>query len=129
MTPRTTILLLAMPMMPPFTVAFIVNRIHRSVVRNKMSQDQDNTQITTVEVCGFKDCKRVGGGPKLQKLMKEIIEEQGLADSFQVMPCDCQGECGYGPNIVIDGKLINAVSGRSAVVQALGLTADNDNNQ
>ena len=64
--------MLATLMMPPFTVAFIVNRIHRSVVRSKMSEDHDNTQITTVEVCGFKDCKRVGGGQKLQKLMKEV---------------------------------------------------------
>lgn len=27
---------------------------------------------TIVEVCGFKDCKRAGGGPRLQKLVKEV---------------------------------------------------------
>lgn len=27
---------------------------------------------TTVEVCGFKDCKRAGGGPRLEKLINEV---------------------------------------------------------
>ena len=27
---------------------------------------------TTVQVCGFKDCKRAGGGPRLEKLVKEV---------------------------------------------------------
>ena len=26
----------------------------------------------TVEVCGFKDCKRAGGGPRLEKLIHEV---------------------------------------------------------
>jgi NADH:ubiquinone oxidoreductase subunit E len=74
-----------------------------------------------VEVCGFKDCKRAGGGKRLENLINAIVEEKGLSDAISVEGCDCQGECGYGPNVVVDGKLINNVRGREAVLQALGL--------
>lgn len=54
-----------------------------------------------VEVCGFKDCKRVGGGPRLEKLIAQVLEEEGLVDSISVESCECQGECGYGPNLLV----------------------------
>jgi NADH:ubiquinone oxidoreductase subunit E len=76
-------------------------------------------QAETVQVCGFKDCRRVGGGAKLEKLVKEIVDEKGLSTTVEI--CDCQGECGYGPNLVVDGKLINGVRGKEAVLQALGV--------
>lgn len=50
-------------------------------------------QATTpevVEVCGFKDCKRAGGGPRLQKLINTVLEEKGLVDAIKVEGCDCQ---------------------------------------
>mmetsp|Transcript_11300 Transcript_11300/g.18703 ORF Transcript_11300/g.18703 Transcript_11300/m.18703 type:complete len:112 (+) Transcript_11300:113-448(+) len=72
-----------------------------------------------VEVCGFKDCKRAGGGPRLEKLIGSILEEKELA--IPVEACECQGECGYGPNLVIDGEIVNFVKGREAVLQALGI--------
>jgi hypothetical protein len=74
-----------------------------------------------VQVCSFKDCKRAGGGPRLEKLINEVLEEKGLTDSVNVECVDCQGECGYGPNVVVDGKLVNSVRGREAVMQALGI--------
>lgn len=40
--------------------------------------------------------------------------------------CDCQGECGYGPNVVVDGTLINNVRGRAAVLQVLGLPVEEE---
>lgn len=40
-----------------------------------------------------------------------------------VEACDCQGECGYGPNIVVNGKIVNGVRGREAVLKALGVEA------
>lgn len=76
---------------------------------------------TTVQVCGFKDCKRAGGGPRLEKLIQTVLEEQGLTTAITVEGCDCQGECGYGPNLVVDGKLINNVKGKEAVLKALGI--------
>ena len=75
----------------------------------------------SVQVCGFKDCKRAGGGPRLEKLIHTVLEEQGLTTAITVEGCDCQGECGYGPNLVVDGKLINNVKGKEAVLKALGI--------
>lgn len=76
---------------------------------------------TTVQVCGFKDCKRAGGGPRLEKLIHSVLEEQGLTSVIAVEGCDCQGECGYGPNLVVDGKLVNNVKGKEAILEALGI--------
>ncbi len=44
----------------------------------------------SVEVCGFKDCKRAGGGPRLEKLVNSIVEEKGLVDAIKVEGCECQ---------------------------------------
>ena len=41
-----------------------------------------------VEVCGFKDCKRAGGGSRLEKQITEILEERGV--KMEVLNCDCQ---------------------------------------
>mmetsp|Transcript_6292 Transcript_6292/g.11463 ORF Transcript_6292/g.11463 Transcript_6292/m.11463 type:complete len:123 (-) Transcript_6292:1009-1377(-) len=76
---------------------------------------------TIVEVCGFKDCKRAGGGSRLQKLVKEVVEEKGMTNLITVEACDCQGECGYGPNLVVNGKIKNGVKGKDAVLKALGI--------
>jgi hypothetical protein len=32
-----------------------------------------------------------------------------------------QGECGYGPNLVVNGKIKNGVKGKDAVLKALGI--------
>lgn len=73
-----------------------------------------------VEVCGFKDCKSRGGGPRLQTLIQEIVDDRGWP--IQVESCDCQGECGYGPNVVVDGRLVNGVKRNvESVLQALGV--------
>jgi hypothetical protein len=77
--------------------------------------------VEKVQVCSFKDCKRAGGGPRLEKLINEVLEDTGLTDAVEVECVGCQGECGYGPNVVIDGKLVNGVRGRDAVMQALGI--------
>jgi NADH:ubiquinone oxidoreductase subunit E len=74
-----------------------------------------------VGVCSNKDCKRAGGGPRLEKMINEVLVETGLTDSVEVECVDCQGECGYGPNVVVDGKLVNGVRGRDAIMQALGI--------
>lgn len=44
--------------------------------------------MAEVEVCGFKDCKRAGGGARLEKLITEILEEKGV--EMEVNKCDCQ---------------------------------------
>jgi NADH:ubiquinone oxidoreductase subunit E len=42
------------------------------------------------------------------------------------MECECQGECGYGPNLVVDGNIKNNVKGEDAVLSALGISDDNE---
>lgn len=79
------------------------------------------TTVENVEVCGFKDCKRAGGGPRLEKLVNSVLEEKNLLGTINVEICECQGECGYGPNLVVDGKIKNSVKGKDAVLQALGI--------
>jgi hypothetical protein len=79
-----------------------------------------------VQVCGFKDCRRVGGGRKLENLVNQVLQEElgeGHAGGVDVEVCDCLGECGYGPNLVVDGRIVNGVRGRMAVMQALGMAA------
>jgi hypothetical protein len=78
-----------------------------------------------VQVCGFKDCRRVGGGKKLENLVNQVLQEElGEANAgVDVEVCDCLGECGYGPNLVVDGRIVNGVRGRMAVMQALGMAA------
>jgi len=97
-----------------------------TVANSRLARTTTAAFLTTaqqVEVCGFKDCKRAGGGPRLQKLVAQVLEEEGLTDTVTVAACDCQGECGYGPNMLVDGKLVNDVRGRNAVIQALGISS------
>lgn len=82
---------------------------------------QANVLPEEVQVCGFKDCRRAGGGARLEKMVNLILEEKGESASVNVEICGCQGECGYGPNLVVDGKLINGVRGKEAVMKALGV--------
>jgi len=37
--------------------------------------------------------------------------------------CDTyhQGECGYGPNVLVDGKLFNGIKAKDDIVKVLGL--------
>lgn len=72
-----------------------------------------------VEVCGFKDCRRAGGGARLENLINTVLEENNLVDTIKVEGCECQGECGYGPNLLVDGKMVNRVKGKDAVIKAL----------
>jgi hypothetical protein len=48
------------------------------------------------------------------------VGEHGRS-GVDVEVCDCLGECGYGPNLVVDGAIVNGVRGRAAVMQALGI--------
>jgi hypothetical protein len=93
------------------------------------------TLPSKVQVCGFKDCRRVGGGKRLENLVNQVLQEEApdaqrttsssSVHGVQVEICDCLGECGYGPNLFVDGRLINGVRGRQAVLQALGLAVEN----
>jgi hypothetical protein len=73
------------------TTAFM---IQAPALTNKVTCLQGAAE--TVEVCGFKDCKRSGGGPRLEKLVNAIVEEKDLVDTIKVEGCDCQVcECNY----------------------------------
>jgi NADH:ubiquinone oxidoreductase subunit E len=54
----------------------------------------------------------------------KVLEENDLLDSVVVQDCECQGECGYGPNLLLDGKMVNRVKGKDAVEKALGLAVE-----
>ena len=79
--------------------AFIVVQ-HHVHVPNRTLKSSVLWSKKQVEVCGFKDCKRAGGGPRLEKIMQNVLDERGLADQFTVEGCECQGECGYGKNVL-----------------------------
>lgn len=108
-----------------FTVTIDQSKTNRAVIPQRLKALKALPQ--KVEVCGFKDCRRAGGGARLEKLVNMVLEENGEEDLVKVEICDCQGECGYGPNLVIDGKLVNRVKGKEAVVKALGL--EDESNQ
>jgi hypothetical protein len=47
--------------------------ISRSSLKNNFNEEVNEVSSPKiVEVCGFKDCKRAGGGPKLEKLFNEV---------------------------------------------------------
>ena len=52
---------------------------------------------------------------------KQVLEENNLLETIKVEVCECQGECGYGPNLLLDGKIVNGVKGKDAVIKALGI--------
>jgi NADH:ubiquinone oxidoreductase subunit E len=52
---------------------------------------------------------------------QQIAKEEQL-DIPSIESCDCLGECGYGPNILLDNAiLINNVRSQEDIRQALGL--------
>jgi len=64
---------------------------------------------------------RAGGGARLENLINTVLEENNLVGTIKVEGCECQGECGYGPNLLVDGKMVNRVKGKDAVIKALGI--------
>lgn len=96
--------------------------VNPTVLRHHSAQT--SLAMETVEVCGSKDCRRAGGGARLEKQFKEVLVEHGLENCFQVENCGCQGECGYGPNVIVKGKLINDVIGKDAIAKALGISTE-----
>jgi hypothetical protein len=64
-------------------------------------EQKSNSYVSTFLICGFK------------------IDFSNIFKSVK------KGECGYGPNLVIDGKIANFVKGRDAVVKALKIEEEN----
>ena len=109
---------------------FLTNGL-RAPFRTTASTTHLLQAVRHVQVCGFKDCRRVGGGKKLESLVQQVLQENNNnnpADNndepIEVEICDCLGECGYGPNLVVDGQIVNGVRGRQAVLQALGMAVE-----
>jgi hypothetical protein len=44
-----------------------------------------------------------------------------MTERFSVDTCDCRGECGYGPNILVNDRIFNHMRDRAAIVHALEL--------
>lgn len=77
--------MMMMMMMTKTTIAFTMTPKNNIIRKSTFL-----FQTKTVEVCGFKDCKRAGGGVRLENLVNSIVEEKGLVDVIKVEGCDCQ---------------------------------------
>jgi hypothetical protein len=69
------------------TTSFMVTTIQNNVQQTTMAL---HATPEVVEVCGFKDCRRAGGGARLENLVNTVLEENGLVDAVKVEKCDCQ---------------------------------------
>lgn len=67
----------AQALVTPFASLIMTRRsvtlMSQSSLKNSLNEEiNEESSRQIVEVCGFKDCKRAGGGPKLVKLFNEV---------------------------------------------------------
>mmetsp|Transcript_71168 Transcript_71168/g.112733 ORF Transcript_71168/g.112733 Transcript_71168/m.112733 type:complete len:130 (+) Transcript_71168:54-443(+) len=81
-------------------------------------------EITKVEICIHRDCKRRGGGEKLKKQFEALAEGTGI----EVAEYDCFDECPFGPNVRTlrgeedqFGRVVNKVKGPKMIADILGV--------
>ncbi len=63
------------------------------------------TPVTLV-VCMGSSCFSRGNNSNLV-FVQNFLKERGLEDSVQLVGSRCEGECLHGPNLRVNGKLIN----------------------
>ena len=61
-----------------------------------------------------------------------MVQDNVISNPIMIESCDCLGECGYGPNVMMitqnedssnnDKILKNHIRGQEAIYQVLGLT-------
>lgn len=64
-------MLLTFTALPEGVISFVVSN-HPKMMKKSQSLSFLRMSEKTVEVCGFKDCRRAGGGARLQKLVTEV---------------------------------------------------------
>lgn len=74
-------------------------------------------QKIQIEICMGSSCFSRGNSDNLQAI-KDFLEKHNLDDKVDLRGSLCQGECKYGPNIVINGKRYNEVD-RGSVIDIL----------
>jgi NADH:ubiquinone oxidoreductase subunit E len=52
-------------------------------------------------VCTHDDCA-ARGSEKLLKRLKRVVDAKGLKKDIRVLACGCLGQCGEGPNVVVE---------------------------
>jgi hypothetical protein len=77
----------------------------------------------------YRGSMRLSG--KLHKLLDPLRDQQKASHFELTMSCvihiyislctNNQGECGYGPNLVVDGSIVNDVKSREDILKALGI--------
>ena len=81
-------------------------------------EEKGLTNLITVEAC---DCQ-VGLMYREDTVMFALLCSQcQVSDAWSHYALHSQGECGYGPNVVVNGKIKNNVKGKDGVIQALGM--------
>lgn len=68
----------------------------------------------TISICMGSSCYPRGNGATLQKV-KEFIAENHLENKIDLRGNLCNGHCNKGPNVTINGKLLNKVTEVSVI--------------
>ena len=72
---------------------------------------------TVVKVCVNKECKRAGS-----KRVCGMFQAQAEGTNVTIEEVICLDECGMGPNVEIDGKVVNGVKTEEQVKAVLEKT-------
>ncbi|CAE7322718.1 ychF [Symbiodinium natans] len=91
---------------------------------SRVARAAERREITKVEICIHRDCKRRGGGAKLRK----VFEDLAAGTDIEVGEYDCFDECPFGPNVRTlsgpddqFGRVLNGVKGEKKVAEILGV--------
>ena len=74
----------------------------------------------SITVCMGSSCFARGNRENLQ-LIEKFIALHGLEDKIDLAGSCCAGKCSGGPNVVIDGRLFNAMDS-AALIDVLNKT-------
>lgn len=79
----------------------------------QLTNHADDTDKITLEVCVGTCCFKKGSYETMEKMV-EIIKEKNLAEKIAVKGKFCFENCGVGPNLAVNGKLVsNATSDKA----------------
>lgn len=103
--------------------AFVIPLRAKSACMPRVARAAEQ-EITKVEICIHRDCKRRGGGEKLKKQFEALAEGTGI----EVAEYDCFDECPFGPNVRTlrgeedqFGRVVNKVKGPKMIADILGV--------
>jgi NADH:ubiquinone oxidoreductase subunit E len=59
-------------------------------------------------------CFARGNGRHLE-IIEDYIEENNSSIDIELAGCRCTGECASGPNIIVDGEIVNDIDETSLI--------------